>query len=77
MMSNWETQIQEHSGGKLSCIRYHGSARGKIREKDLAESDVVLTTYGILASEKYVLKRVRTHTYAWLFLKGRNRVLSM
>lgn len=59
VMSNWETQIEEHSGGKLSCIRFHGPARYKLQPAELAAADVVVTTYGILASDKMTLKRVR------------------
>jgi hypothetical protein len=58
-MSNWETQIAEHSGGTLSCIRYHGAARSKLKTSELGSSHVVLTTYGVVASDKLLLKRVR------------------
>ena len=59
VISNWETQIEEHSGGALSCIRYHGAARYKHAPSELAAADVVVTTYGIMASDKVLLKRVR------------------
>jgi SWI/SNF-related matrix-associated actin-dependent regulator of chromatin subfamily A3 len=58
VMANWEMQIAEHSGGALSCIRYHGQTRNRMEAADLAAADVVLTTYGIVATDKVFLKRV-------------------
>lgn len=64
VISNWETQIEEHSGGTLSCIRYHGAARFKHAPSELAAADVVVTTYGIMASDKMLLKRVSAFSWS-------------
>ncbi|KAG0623190.1 hypothetical protein M758_3G155200 [Ceratodon purpureus] len=51
VLSNWVTQLEEHTEpGSLSVYLYHGPDR--IRDpKLLAQFDIVLTTYNILASE--------------------------
>lgn len=51
VLSNWVTQLEDHTApGSLSVYLYHGADR--IREpKLLAEFDIVLTTYNILATE--------------------------
>jgi len=51
VLSNWVTQLEEHTKpGSLGVYLYHGADR--IRDpKLLAEFDIVLTTYNILATE--------------------------
>ncbi|PGH01214.1 hypothetical protein AJ79_07985 [Helicocarpus griseus UAMH5409] len=51
VMSNWRDQIAQHihSDKALRVLIYHGA--GKKEAKNLADYDVVVTTYGALASE--------------------------
>lgn len=51
VMSNWENQIREHCRPENMprVLRYHGS--GKKEAKNLANYDVVVSTYGALARE--------------------------
>lgn len=50
-IANWEEQIKQHTApGTLSCYVYHGANRYKDIEK-LAQYDLVITTYGSVASE--------------------------
>ena len=50
-ISNWEDQIKQHvKPGTLKCYIYHGSGRIKDIHK-LAQYDLVITTYGSVASE--------------------------
>ena len=50
VLSNWETQIREHTDGSLSVYKYHGT--GRVGDAAfLASQDVVITTYGTLAAE--------------------------
>ena len=53
VMSNWVQQIDRHVT-KESALRvstYHGSGRKKMTHRDFAEYDIIITTYGTLASE--------------------------
>ena len=52
VLSNWVTQLEEHTQpGSLGVYLYHGADR--IRDpKFLAECDIVLTTYNIMATER-------------------------
>lgn len=50
LLSQWHEQLQLHSGGALSVIVYYGQGRDK-SATSLRWHDVVLTTYGTLASE--------------------------
>lgn len=50
-IANWEEQIKQHTKpGSLKYYIYHGAGRIKDVEK-LAEFDIVITTYGSVASE--------------------------
>ena len=51
VMSNWEDQIAAHTDGSLTVVRYHGPNRRSIKPADMADADVVVTTYGTLLSE--------------------------
>ncbi|MCJ1475579.1 hypothetical protein MMC13_004242 [Lambiella insularis] len=53
VMSNWSGQIAQHVRKKspLRVLIYHGSGRRASKPKDLAEYDVVITTYGTLSAE--------------------------
>lgn len=53
VMSNWVQQMERHveKENALRVLTYHGSGRGKMIHRDFAEYDVVITTYGTLASE--------------------------
>lgn len=53
LLSQWDEQIQLHAGGVLSTMVYYGQGRGKTA-RALKVHDVVLTTYGTLASEHSV-----------------------
>jgi len=53
LLSQWDEQIQLHAGGVLSTMVYYGQGRGKTA-RALKAHDVVLTTYGTLASEHSV-----------------------
>lgn len=51
VLSNWETQLQEHVvAGQLTSVTYYGEARST-RLADLKKADVVFTTYDVLSSE--------------------------
>lgn len=51
VLSNWEEQIQAHvHNGQLKSYVYHGSSRTQSL-KELGKNDVVLTSYGTLATE--------------------------
>ena len=51
MLSNWETQISEHTQpGVLKLIVFHGDGRQE-SQSALEEADVVVTTYNVLSSE--------------------------
>lgn len=52
-MTNWKEQIKDHfpAGGALKWTRYHGSERFDMGVKDLADHDIVVTTYHIIAKD--------------------------
>jgi SWI/SNF-related matrix-associated actin-dependent regulator of chromatin subfamily A3 len=59
VLSNWESQLAEHTDGTLSLCVHHGASRGQHKAADLAKHDIVLTTYGVLTSDQTLLKKVR------------------
>lgn len=59
-MTNWKEQIKEHfPPGKsmLRWTRYHGTERYDMHAKDLANYDIVITTYHIIAKDLLDRKR--------------------
>ena len=59
-MTNWKEQIKEHfpvGRSALRWTRYHGSERFEMKAKDLADYDIVITTYHIIAKD--ILDRKR------------------
>ncbi|KAH9870906.1 hypothetical protein J1614_006478 [Plenodomus biglobosus] len=59
-MTNWKEQIKEHfPEGKsaLRWTRYHGTERYEMSAKDLANYDIVVTTYHIIAKDIVDRKR--------------------
>lgn len=52
-MTNWKEQIKDHfpAGSALKWTRYHGSERFDMGAKDLADHDIVVTTYHIIAKD--------------------------
>lgn len=63
-MTNWKEQIKEHfPEGKsaLRWARYHGTERYEMSAKDLADYDIVVTTYHIIAKD--ILDRKRPLAY--------------
>ncbi len=56
----WKSEIELHTGGKLSCIAFHGANRTN-NPDELMKYDVVLTTYSTLEAafrkQKYGFKR--------------------
>ncbi|KAN0104411.1 SNF2 family helicase/ATPase-like protein [Hyaloscypha variabilis] len=62
-IQNWEEQIKQHiKSGTLKYYVYHGTNRVKDIRK-LAEYDLVITTYGSVASEFNCRSRKRAGTY--------------
>ena len=55
VMSNWSGQIAHHIKAKyaLRVLTYHGSGKKPMKAEDFAEYDVVITSYGTLATEYY------------------------
>ncbi|USW47317.1 Putative helicase, Zinc finger, RING-type, Zinc finger, RING/FYVE/PHD-type, HIRAN [Septoria linicola] len=53
VLSNWSGQAELHfqDGKGLSLYTYHGSGRVKMTAEQLGQYDLVVTTYGTLASE--------------------------
>ncbi|PSN69483.1 hypothetical protein BS50DRAFT_550345 [Corynespora cassiicola Philippines] len=50
LMDGWMTEISRHiAPGFLRCTKYHGST--KVTEAEMAQSDIVLTTYATLAAD--------------------------
>lgn len=62
-IANWEEQIKQHiKPGALKYYIYHGS--GRIKDiKKLAEYDLVITTYGSVASEFNYRSKKKQGTY--------------
>jgi SNF2 family DNA or RNA helicase len=59
-MTNWKEQIKEHFPAGTSMLkwtRYHGSERFSVTARELAEYDIVITTYHIIAKD--ILDRKR------------------
>lgn len=58
VLSNWSEQLHSHiKPGMLSMMTYHGASRSQVIE-DLAQYDIILTTYGTVSSElKDALKK--------------------
>ena len=55
VMSNWSGQIAHHvqPDSALRVLTYHGSGKKPMDAQDFGAYDVVITTYGALASEYY------------------------
>ncbi|KAI8939996.1 hypothetical protein NX059_003719 [Plenodomus lindquistii] len=63
-MTNWKEQIKEHfpeGRSALKWTRYHGTERYEMLAKDLANYDIVVTTYQIVAKD--ILNRKRPLPY--------------
>lgn len=63
-MTNWKDQIKEHFPAGRSMLRwarYHGAERFAMEAKDLAEYDIVITTYHIIAKDILERKRALPH----------------
>ncbi|KAL6704240.1 hypothetical protein ACN47E_008408 [Coniothyrium glycines] len=62
-MTNWKEQIKEHfpTGSALKWTRYHGSERFDITPKKLADHDIVVTTYHIIAKDILDSRRALAH----------------
>jgi hypothetical protein len=59
-MTNWKEQIKEHfpeGNGSLKWTRYHGAERFAMTPEKLADYDIVLTTYHIIAKDIIDKKR--------------------
>jgi hypothetical protein len=59
-MTNWKEQIKEHfpeGASTLKWCRYHGSERFSLDAAKLADYDIVLTTYHIIAKDLLDRKR--------------------
>jgi SNF2 family DNA or RNA helicase len=58
-MTNWKEQIKEHfpTGSALKWTRYHGSERFAMDHQELADHDIVVTTYHIIAKDLLDKKR--------------------
>ena len=63
VLSNWDTQVAEHTDGSLSLCLYHGQARHQHTGPALAKHDIVVTTYGCLLQDLAKLKKAR-HRHA-------------
>ncbi|KAF7185206.1 Helicase-like transcription factor [Pseudocercospora fuligena] len=59
VLSNWSGQAQfhTHNDRRLSVYTYHASGRVKMESEDFSQYDIVLTTYGTLASDFGVVKK--------------------
>lgn len=59
-MTNWKEQINEHfpvGKSALKWMRYHGTERFTMSSKELADQDIVITTYHIIAKDLLDRKR--------------------
>ncbi|KAI0193792.1 SNF2 family N-terminal domain-containing protein [Astrocystis sublimbata] len=63
LINTWLKEIQEHLGGSIKHLKYHGSDREKDLEV-LCDSDLILTTYQTLRSE-FANKRSQLHKIEW------------
>jgi SNF2 family DNA or RNA helicase len=50
-MYNWKEQLQRHLGQNLKWINYHGKNRTTISAADLADNDLVITTYQMIQAD--------------------------
>lgn len=55
VMSNWSGQIAHHVKAEhaLRVLTYHGSGKKPMKAEDFGRYDVVITSYGTLATEYY------------------------
>ena len=55
VMSNWSGQIAHHVKAEhaLRVLTYHGSGKKPMKTEDFGEYDVIITSYGTLATEYY------------------------
>lgn len=63
-MTNWKEQIKEHfppGRSMLKWTRYHGSERFNVKAAELADHDIVITTYHIIAKDILDRKRPLPH----------------
>ncbi|KAF2999031.1 hypothetical protein E8E13_008323 [Curvularia kusanoi] len=62
-MTNWKEQLKDHfpAGSALKWIRYHGSERFDIGPQELADNDIVITTYHIVAKDILDKRRALPH----------------
>ncbi|KAF9693165.1 hypothetical protein EKO04_008892 [Ascochyta lentis] len=58
-MTNWKEQMKDHfpAGSALKWTRYHGSERFGMDHRELADHDIVITTYHIIAKDLLDMKR--------------------
>ncbi|KAJ4351061.1 hypothetical protein N0V95_004165 [Ascochyta clinopodiicola] len=58
-MTNWKEQMKDHfpTGSALKWTRYHGSERFAMSHHELADHDIVVTTYHIIAKDLLDRKR--------------------
>jgi len=50
-MYNWKEQLERHLGQGLKWINYHGKNRNSITATDLANNDIVITTYQMIQAD--------------------------
>ncbi len=55
LLTNWEEEIARFAP-KLRCLIWHGSNRDDYRQ-DIAKSDVVLTSYGVLTRDRVLFRK--------------------
>lgn len=62
-MTNWKEQLKDHfpAGSQLKWTRYHGNERFDINARELADNDIVVTTYHIIARDLLDRKRALPH----------------
>lgn len=62
-MTNWKEQMKDHfpAGSALKWTRYHGSERFDVRPSELADHDIVVTTYHIVAKDMLDRKKALPH----------------
>jgi hypothetical protein len=52
-MVNWKTQIHEHLAPGIKWVYYHGADRKRFSPHDLADHDLVITTYHMVAADAF------------------------
>ncbi|KAH6629586.1 DNA repair protein rad5 [Boeremia exigua] len=62
-MTNWKEQMKDHfpAGSALKWTRYHGSERFDMKASELADNDIVVTTYHIIAKDMLDKRRALPH----------------